>query len=196
MVHQRLWWFILVEESNHYIFGLDVSSDPCFVCGELLFGLRKTRAFYNLDKFGWFEPAADQIWSTKIMRILIYWEKSIKQHHTIFKTNKRPKTPRCFGLPAARANSLKSRLAASWVFLPCFPSHWFLLRFTGDATFGEVMVDADLQSKSGELVPCSLAICRTLARSNSNMWWMWPMGPWMQQNVYRTVRNTKRQERF
>lgn len=81
-----------------------------------------------------------------------------------------------------------------------FPgSHWFfLLRCTGDATFGEVMVDADLQSKSGELVPCSLAICRRSAstRSNSDMWWIWPMGPWIQQNVYRTVRNTKSKRDF
>lgn len=34
----------------------------------------------------------------------------------------------------------------------------FIEECTGDATFGEVMVDADLQSKSGELVPCVVTL--------------------------------------
>lgn len=79
MVHQRPWWFISVEVNfwSWHIWGPHLSSDPYFVCGELLFGLRKTRDIYNLDQFGWFFC----------------------------------RQPRCFGLPAARANSLKSRLA-------------------------------------------------------------------------------------
>ena len=92
---------------SRYIFGLDTYggpiylSDPCFVCGELL---RKTRDIGSIwiNFGGFFLPAATTIYNENPY---IFG----KIHQTIY--------PRCFGLPAARVNSLKSCLAASWGFL-------------------------------------------------------------------------------